>query len=169
MIKKINLIVAYDNDLLIGVNNSLYYNLPNDLKRFKTITTTVLDNSKQNAIVMGKNTWISLPIKPLPNRLNCILSSSLQENSHNCKTFSSFSSCIHDLNNNINIESIFIIGGSSVYKHALNFINIDTIYLTRIYNSVPKNVIGTRHYFPINLDTKRLDEKSNYDFFELKR
>ena len=60
-------IVAVDNDWGIGYNNQLLENIPEDLKRFKELTTG-------HTVVMGTNTWKSLPKKPLPNRRNIILS-----------------------------------------------------------------------------------------------
>ena len=63
-----NLIVACSNNYGIGNNGKLPWNIPNDLKRFSKLTK----GNGNNAIVMGRKTWDSLPIKPLPNRINII-------------------------------------------------------------------------------------------------
>lgn len=146
----ISIITAYDNDLLIGSNNSLCYYIPDDLKNFKKITTNVTDCNKKNAIIMGRNTWESLPIKPLPNRINCIISS--KKNTENVLIFSSLEECIHNLSSNKNIENIFIIGGGQLYHTALLKNIVDKVYLTRIYHSqstfetCPQN---DKVYFPM--------------------
>ena len=75
--KPIYMIVAHDENYGIGFQNTLPWNLPDDLKHFQKITCTVNNQQKQNMILMGTNTWISLPRKPLPKRKNVILSNSL--------------------------------------------------------------------------------------------
>ena len=57
--KDINLIVACTTNYGIGYNNSLPWNIPEELKNFKTITTDVINKEKKNCIIMGKNTWYS--------------------------------------------------------------------------------------------------------------
>lgn len=67
---KITAILAMTNEGIIGKNNSLPWNIPEDLKRFKELTT-------DQVVVMGRNTFFSLPEKfrPLPNRRNIVFSS----------------------------------------------------------------------------------------------
>ena len=64
----ISAIVAVDNNWGIGYNGNLLEHIPEDLKHFKTIT-------EGHIIIMGRKTWDSLPKKPLPNRVNVIVSS----------------------------------------------------------------------------------------------
>ena len=64
----ISAIVAVNEDWGIGYNNDLLEHIPADLKFFKTMTTG-------KTVVMGLNTWNSLPKKPLPNRFNIIIES----------------------------------------------------------------------------------------------
>ena len=71
---KYKLIVAHCKNYGIGLNNELPWRIPSDLKRFMTLT---LDGNN-NAVVMGKNTWESLPKKPLKGRDNLILSSTME-------------------------------------------------------------------------------------------
>jgi dihydrofolate reductase len=63
----ISAIVAVNNDWGIGYNGDLLEHIPEDLKYFKALTTG-------NTVVMGLNTWDSLPKKPLPNRTNMVIS-----------------------------------------------------------------------------------------------
>ena len=67
---KFSIIVAAGLNNEIGLNNQLLCHLPADLRRFKELTTG-------HPIVMGRKTWESLPIKPLPNRTNIVLSRNL--------------------------------------------------------------------------------------------
>ena len=64
----INIIAAMAKNRVIGRGNKLPWHIPQDLKHFKRLTS-----KKNSAVVMGRNTWESLPIKPLPNRRNYIL------------------------------------------------------------------------------------------------
>ena len=65
---QINIIAAVARNGAIGHQNKLIYWLPNDLKRFKALTTG-------HTIIMGRNTFLSLPKGALPNRRNVVLSS----------------------------------------------------------------------------------------------
>ena len=64
----INIIAAMAKNRVIGINNKIPWYIPNDLKYFKKLTT-----GNKSAVVMGRKTWDSLPIKPLPNRRNYVL------------------------------------------------------------------------------------------------
>ena len=64
----ISAIVAVDANWGIGYNGQLLEHISDDLKRFKELTSN-------NTVVMGRKTWESLPNKPLPNRLNIVLTS----------------------------------------------------------------------------------------------
>ena len=68
----ISAIVAVDNNWGIGFNNDVLERIPEDLQRFKSLTT-------DNIIIMGRNTWDSLPIKPLPNRITIVITSNPEE------------------------------------------------------------------------------------------
>ena len=65
-----NFIVAVSKDYAIGKDNKLLFNLPTDLKYFKEMTLG-------KVVVMGQNTYLSLPNRPLPNRTNIVLSNNL--------------------------------------------------------------------------------------------
>lgn len=116
---RISIIAAIAKDNALGFENKLLYWLPNDLKRFKALTTG-------HTIIMGRRTFESLPKGALPNRRNIVLTrqdiaftgaerySSLEEALAQCKEE----------------EEVFIIGGASVYHQALPL--ADTLCLTHI-------------------------------------
>lgn len=138
--KKFSIILAIDNKNWIWKNNDLAWRLSADLKRFRDITTKTTDLAKLNAVVMGRRTWESIPakFKPLPNRVNCIISKKLHsESTHSTIDdfvlhFNSFDHALEELETKDNVENIFIIGWSSVYNIALIHPMLDKIYLTEV-------------------------------------
>ena len=121
----ISIIAAVAKNRAIGFENKLIYWLPNDLKRFKALTTG-------HTIIMGRNTFLSLPKGALPNRRNIVLSRS-QKEFPGCDTYASLKEalahCAPD-------EDVYIIGGASVYKQALPL--ADRLCLTEIDDSPEK-------------------------------
>lgn len=121
----ISAIVAVDEDWGIGFNGELLEKIPEDLKYFKELTTG-------NTVVMGRKTWDSLPIKPLPNRGNFIISREtplLMEN----KAIRMNLDMIKDTMEANKDENYFIIGGGQIYKELLPL--CDRIYVTKIFKS----------------------------------
>ena len=108
----INIIVAIAQNNAIGFENKLLYWLPNDLKRFKALTTG-------HTIVMGRKTFESLPKGALPNRRNIVLSRQEIEFT-GAERFPSLDAALAAC---CSEEEIFIIGGASVYQEAMNVAN----------------------------------------------
>ena len=102
---KIHLIWAQDINNGIGVNGKLPWYIPEDLKNFKKITN-------KSIVIMGRKTWDSLPIKPLPNRRNIVFSQNIKKN---VETVHSYQNCLSKLKKD-KVKKIFIIGGRSIYK-----------------------------------------------------
>jgi dihydrofolate reductase/thymidylate synthase len=77
MTAKFDLVVAATKEWGIGIGGTLPWNLPDDIKFFKKLTTETKDPFKMNCCIMGKNTFLSIPPKfrPLSNRINIIISS----------------------------------------------------------------------------------------------
>jgi dihydrofolate reductase len=158
----ITLIGAIGLNRELGKDNQLLWKLPNDLKFFKQQT-------EGNVVVMGRNTLKSLNDKPLPNRINVVLTKD--------KTFNSTSLPIHYIDNTledaldtINLLShkeIFIIGGQSIYEQFLPY--ADKILLTIVDNKFPE----ADTFFPeisdewiLEHSTRNLaDEKHAYDYY----
>ena len=115
----ISIIAAVAKNRAIGYQNKLIYWLPNDLKRFKALTTG-------HTIIMGRNTFLSLPKGALPNRRNIVLSRSSKV-FPGCDVYPSFEEALAHCAKD---EDIYIIGGASVYKQALAV--ADRLCLTEI-------------------------------------
>ena len=115
----ISIIAAVAKNRAIGYKNKLIYWLPNDLKRFKALTTG-------HTIIMGRNTYLSLPKGALPNRRNIVLSRSAKE-FPGCDVYASLEEALVHCTPD---EDIYIIGGASVYRQALKI--ADRLCLTEI-------------------------------------
>ena len=101
---RISLIACVTSDMCIGVDGQLLIPLKPDLEHFKMMTTG-------HVIVMGKNTYMSLPDKkPLPNRTNAIISTSMKEAPKGFQLYKSVNDFINDYHE-YNGE-IFVIGGA---------------------------------------------------------
>lgn len=115
----INVIAAVAENKAIGFENKLLYWLPDDLKRFKQLTTG-------HTIIMGRKTFESLPKGALPNRRNVVLSRGVTS-LPGCDVYSSLDEA---LNHCTPDEDIYIIGGASVYEQALPL--ADRLCLTEV-------------------------------------
>lgn len=105
---RINIIAAVDRRRAIGKENKLLYWLPNDLKRFKQLTTG-------NTIIMGRRTFESLPKGALPNRRNIVVSRSHGE-FPGCDTYRSIEQALASCSES---DDVYIIGGESIYRQTL--------------------------------------------------
>ena len=123
---KISIIAAVDRRMAIGFENKLLFWLPNDLKRFKALTTG-------NTIVMGRKTFESLPKGALPNRRNVVLSSNPAAECPGAEVFPSLEAALQSCKED---EHVYIIGGASVYQQAIPF--ADELCLTEIDNTAPE-------------------------------
>jgi dihydrofolate reductase len=121
-------IVACDTHYGIGIHNTLpNWKLKNDLKTFKTLTV----GNGNNAVIMGKNTWLSIGEKPLLNRMNFVLSTTMAEKN---ETDVWFYNEADDLLNDIYVSSydtVWIIGGSQIYDLFIDYCN--SIYISRTH------------------------------------
>jgi len=135
MQKSFKIIVAIDKKNGIGNKNQLPWHLKADLKHFREITVSTLDPSKQNAVIMGRKTWESIPrnFRPLPNRQNIVLSSQLNPDvPPNVGTYNNFDSALSTISKNTSIENIFIVGGMQLYKQILTHPKCDELIVTQI-------------------------------------
>lgn len=123
---KISIIAAVDRRMAIGFQNKLLFWLPNDLKRFKALTTG-------NTIIMGRKTFESLPKGALPNRRNIVLSSNPSARYPEAEIFPSLEAALKSCKQE---EHIYIIGGESIYRQALPIAN--ELCLTEIDDTAPE-------------------------------
>ena len=127
----VSIIAAVAKNRAIGFKNKLIYWLPNDLKRFKALTTG-------HTIIMGRNTYLSLPKGALPNRRNIVLTrkgvkgelAEVREELKDNTSLDFYPSLEEALAHCAPDEDIFIIGGASVYRQALPL--ADRLCLTEI-------------------------------------
>lgn len=108
----ISIIAAVAQNRAIGFQNKLLYWLPNDLRRFKTLTTG-------HTIIMGRRTFESLPKGALPNRRNIVLTR-CRKAFPNAEVFPNLEEALQACSGE---EEVYIIGGASVYEQALSFAN----------------------------------------------
>ncbi len=150
----VSMIAAVAKNRAIGYKNKLLYWLPNDLKRFKQLTTG-------HTILMGRHTFESLPKGALPNRRNCVLSRTVKE-LPGCECFGSWDEFLFTCMPN---EEIFIIGGATLYAELLE--KADRLCLTEI-DDVPQEADA---FFPDysdwHIETKEAhpkDERHAFDY-----
>jgi dihydrofolate reductase len=101
-------IVAQDKKRAIGKNGKLPWRYSSDMKFFKQTTSG-------NAVVMGRNTWLSLPKKPLPNRLNIVLSRTAEIESQPSVLVMRDVESVLALKNYLSCD-LYIIGGAKTYE-----------------------------------------------------
>lgn len=114
------IVVAIANNNAIGKGNKLLCHLPEDLKHFKEVTYG-------HTVIMGRNTYFSLPKGALPHRRNIVLSPD-EENFVGCETAHSIEEALKLCAND---EKVFFIGGAMIYRQAYPL--VDKLYLTRIH------------------------------------
>jgi dihydrofolate reductase len=140
--KKISIIVAIDENRGIGKDNKLLWHIPADLKRFREITTG-------HTVIMGKNTYLSLPGGPLKNRRNIVITDSRNDRFVGCEVVFSIrealDSCDDDREN-------FVIGGASVYRQFLP-------YASRLYLTLVRKCFEADTFFP-DIDPDEWEEIS---------
>lgn len=160
----VSVIVAVAKNGAIGFNNQLLYRLPNDLKRFKALTTG-------HTIIMGRKTFESLPKGALPNRRNIVLSR--QEGLHleNAECYRSLEEALMQCDYT---EDVYIIGGGELYKQTIGLAK--RIHLTLV-EDVPAEAdaffpeLNTEEWTEIAREEHTPDEKhaQAYTFIDFVR
>ena len=155
---KISIIAAVADNFAIGKSNKLPWHLPADLKHFKQLTTG-------HAVVMGKRTFESLPNGPLPNRKNIVLTS-IPEGNYS-KYFEATS--LRDVVDLCDKEDeVFIIGGASLFKQALTFPGVDTMFITWVHDEFQADVFfpkfSSKDWELLSCEKHEADEKHAYAY-----
>ena len=152
----ISCIVAVAENYAIGKDNELLWYIPNDLKRFKRITLG-------HTMIMGKKTWLSLPVRPLPGRRSIIITDDPSDNFEGAEMATSIESSLKlcDLN-----EEIFIIGGASIYEQFLPM--CDRLYLTKVHKSFEADaffpVLNLLDWERVSKDDYPADEHNDFGY-----
>lgn len=141
------ILVGVDGNYGIGKKNALPWHFKKDLQYFYKMTTTntTKQQHEEPCVIMGKNTWCSLPYKPLKKRQNIILSrtttTTRTELGGNCEKGENnplVFECPLRLDHYLNVNSIqnpWVIGGESIYNFYLHYMNVDRVYMTKIHNT----------------------------------
>lgn len=168
----LKLIVCKSSNNVIGINNSMPWNLPEDLNYFR-------EQTKGCAIVMGKNTWMSLPKRPLPDRTNVIVSNRQSRgflsddeydnmsiiHAYGIETPEDFTKKIASLEEKY--KDVWIIGGASIYNLALDCLEFDEVHVTNILREItPENESDNVVYFPMDkVLAKYVPEEEHADIY----
>jgi dihydrofolate reductase len=142
---KISIIVAVAENNAIGKDNKLLWHLSEDLKRFKRLTSG-------NPVIMGKNTYFSLPVRPLPKRKNIVITDVPGERIDGCTMAYSIEDAIEKMDSD---KENFIIGGASRYRQFMPY--ADKLYITWVHKSFDADT-----FFP-EVDEKEWREISRED------
>ncbi len=148
--KNISIIVAIAENFAIGKNNDLLFHLPNDLKRFKEITSG-------HSLIMGRNTLLSLPKWPLPNRRHIVITDKQDDVFPGCEIVSSIEGAVEKVKNE---SESFIIGGGMVYRQFYPLAG--KLYLTLVHKPFEADV-----YFP-EINYSEWKEVWREDFYDAK-
>jgi dihydrofolate reductase / thymidylate synthase len=172
-----NIIVAYcKQNNGIGFENKIPWLLKNDLKNFQQITSKTFKDYTKNMVVMGRKTWESIPDKhkPLKNRINVVLTRNTDmklkyniesyKDTHVKYDFNEILEVVK-LNKNFNISNIFIIGGETLYKMALESKEVSKIYVTEVYEDFECDTFFPKideNEFKLTYISKFYYESNNY-------
>ncbi len=151
----ITLIAAIGEKNELGKDNQLVWHLPEDFKRFKSITSG-------HYIILGRKTFESFP-KPLPNRTHVIITRQKDYAPENCIVVNSIKDAVAACTKE---QDVFVIGGGEIYKQSIEI--ADKLEVTRVHHTFEADT-----FFPeIDLEKWKLDfeefhpkdEKHNFDF-----
>lgn len=153
----ISIIVAIDEHNAIGRKGQLLCHLPNDLKHFKNITSG-------HTVIMGKNTYLSLPKRPLPNRTNIVITDVAGEQLEGATMAYSIDEALQFVNPD---EEAFIIGGGMIYRQFMENGFTDKLYITHIdYKWDDADTffpaIDPDIWLPVRSEKQEADEKNPY-------
>lgn len=157
------IIVSVGDDMEIGAAGDLCWRISDDLKRFKALTMG-------GALIMGRKTWESLPRKPLPGRLNIVVTrGGIEESGDNIAVADSLEKALETAGS----LPVFIIGGESIYRQAFPYAT--NLEITHIYDNDPE---ADRFFPEVRMQDWELTAKSEmyespdgvkYDFESYKR
>jgi len=152
----ISIIVAISENNAIGKQGGLLCHLPEDLKHFKTITTG-------HPVLMGERTYLSLPVRPLPNRRNIVLTDNPAFTAEGVEIVHS----IPEAQALMQDGEYFIIGGGMVYRQF--FPLADKLYITHIHHTwddadtfFPE--IKATEWQKVSEEDHKADEKNPYAY-----
>lgn len=149
----ISMIAAISENLALGKDNKLLWHIPEDLKHFKEITSG-------HPVIMGEKTYLSIG-KPLPDRLNIVLSKNKKLKIKNCVVTDSIEDAIYIASDDDKKE-IFFIGGGSIYQQILDM--ADKLYLTIVEGSFEADTFFPEFKKKFKLISKKDSSDKNYKY-----
>lgn len=132
-----SIVVAYDSEYGIGKNGRLPWKCPTDMKFFSELTTG-------NIVIMGRKTYESIGSKPLPNRLNVVVSNSMESSATGVMVVRDIESCCK-LCSRFPDKKYYVIGGADIYKMFLKSRLVSEAYVTEMKGSYECNVFFPDH------------------------
>lgn len=156
----ITLVVASAENGVIGNENTIPWKMRSNMRHFKSLTTS----GKENHLIMGRNTFESMGSKQLPGRIMHVITSSpdkIETDGETIFAYSSVEEAVEFLNSAASVVdglSVWLIGGASVYKYALNKQLADKIVHTTIHGEVPGDTFFS---IPLHGWKKEFSKKSN--------
>ena len=157
----IKLIVAISKNRAIGKDNDLIWHLPADMRFFS-------DTTKGTIVLMGRKNWESIPEKyrPLPNRLNIVVTRDTSFSDEGCEIFNSIEEAL--IAYSTDERDLYIIGGGQIYKYCLDQNLVDEMLITQIDETFEADT-----FFPDISDSEwkietikefKKDDKNPHDF-----
>lgn len=154
ILPNISIIVAIATNRAIGKDNRLLWHLPDDLKRFKQLTTG-------HTLIMGRNTFLSLPNGALPRRRHIVISDKAEEVFEGCEMARSLDEAIELAGTS---EECFVIGGGMIYRQFLPLAG--KLYLTRVHASFEADTffpeIDFSQWKALGSEVVEADERNQY-------
>ena len=164
-------IAAIRNNRCIGKDNNLPWHIPNDLKHFKALTTAetdaYVDSGLKGIVIMGRKTFESMGSKPLPKRVNFIITTQMDyakqkdleglEDVHVVHNLDDALTHAANVAHGLKFETIWVIGGERVFKNALMF--TDRIELTIVDTDIED---GDAFYPEIPEDFELTEESESF-------
>lgn len=175
MPQSFSIIVAVDADSGIGKSGGLPWHLSADLKHFKAVTTKVSRPDQQNAVIMGRKTWESLPenYRPLPNRFNLVLTRNKNfspgPKAVACENLDAALEFLKENGPKHKINQIFVIGGGQIFSEAILHPACQKIYLTQILNRFNCDTFFPalpRHFRETHRSIPHIEGSLSYSFAE---
>ncbi|MBF4471482.1 dihydrofolate reductase [Flavobacterium sp. HJJ] len=149
------MIAAVAENNALGKNNELVWHLPNDFKRFKSLTTG-------HHIIMGRKTFESFP-KPLPNRTHVIITRQKDYNPKDCIVVDSIEKALAVCPEN---ETSFIIGGGEIYNLGIPY--ADKLEITRVHHNFEADAffpeINSNDWKEVQTEFNPIDEKHQFAY-----
>ncbi len=158
---KIVLIAAFAQNRVVGINNTLPWHLPEDLKYFKRTTSG-------KAIIMGRKTYDSIG-RPLPNRTNIVISRNRDFQAEGVRVVTSLEAAIElakEVNYINDVQEVMIIGGASIYEAALPI--ADRLYLTHVHAEIEGDAyfpeVNFKQWVEVSREDYQASDKNPYDY-----